>query len=163
MPPGKAHCFPKDARVVAQVPNGNKEVVKTIRIDQIQIGMMVQDREGSFSPVVGFLHQCTNTLPIDYIVIKTTSPTGMKTLEISPKHRLFLANGSDIFADDISVGDILAQGEIVQEISTIIRDSLFAPVTASGVIVVNGIVASCYANVPHFIGHMAVQEKTKQF
>ena len=132
---GDSACFPRDA--VVETPGG------FVRMDELAIGSLVKDFDGSFTKVSGFLHKSIDIAPQEYIVLhfdqfytNADSYIAPNTLEISAKHRIFLQNGNDIFAVDVKVGDRLASGQIVNNISSTMRDSLFAPVTESGVITV---------------------------
>ena len=114
--------------------------------------------DGVFSPVIGFLHKQSSTSVI-YLSIQFTNNSH---LEMSPKHRIFLSDGSDIPAEELVIGNVLASGQVVGDIKRVQHDSLFAPLTSCGIIQVNGVTASCYSELPHSIAHF-VKIKSKSY
>ena len=136
------NCFPGHATV--HTADGS------VRMDELTAGTVVQDTTGSFSRVVGFLHMASGIENVSYLNFELDSGKSA-SLDITPKHRVFLTDGSDKDAQDIHVGDILAAGQVVIAKNIIKHNSLYAPVTESGMIVVDGVVASCYSGVPHSI------------
>ena len=151
---GKRSCFPGHA--VVATPDG------PMRMDQITVGSVVQDGSGgSYSEVTGFLHRSvSNMISTEYLVLEFDDNG---ELEISENHRIFLADGVDVFARDVKVGDHIAGDKIVRSIGHVRHDSFFSPVTESGIINVNGAVVSCYADVPHAIAHAAINWFFKYF
>ena len=148
----RSSCFPAHSTVQV-LDELSGEFVETT-MDNVSVEMLVQDADsGSSSRVTGFVHKSSNGANADYLsfIFSNESRTG---LDISPYHRIFLANGNDVFAKDVKVGDMLANGQTIQNIENVVYDSLYAPVTESGMIVVNNVPASCYANVPHFVAHV---------
>ena len=140
----KTACFPAHALV--------NTIDGELRMDELQVGSFVHDGE-SFSRVVGFLHKSVDIAPVTYISLNFSNGTA---LEISAKHRIFLADGYDVFARDVKVGDVMANGQIVERIEFTKHNSLFAPLTESGMVVVNGALASCYSEAPHAISHFVM-------
>jgi Hint module len=70
-------------------------------------------------------------------------------VEISPMHLIFVDKNMKqilIRAADVKVGDQLNRKQVI-EIQIVMRHGLYAPLTYSGVIVVNGILASNYVDV----------------
>merc|ERR1712048_732638 len=84
---------------------------------------------------------------------------------VSPNHIVFLADGTDKLAANLLVGDelLVAQGsgKVSSIKSAIGNEGMYAPLTASGTIVVDGAVASNYAThssltwIPHAAIHAA--------
>ena len=140
----KSSCFPGHSLV--DTPDG------TIRMDEIEVGTLIHDGS-SYSRVVGFLHRSIDIAPTQYLSINFDND---QQLEISPKHCIFLADGHDMFARDVQVGDVMASGQVVRSIDRTKYNSLFAPLTETGTVMVNGVLASCYADFPHSISHAVV-------
>ena len=128
---GGSGCFPASA--LLQTTDG------VVDMASLQVGTFVRDGEASYARVTGFLHRSVNATSVDYIVLKFHDNMA---LEVTANHRLFLSDGRDVFAGNVKVGDTLASGQVVRDIRVARRDSLFAPVTDSGLIMVNGVLAS---------------------
>jgi hypothetical protein len=113
-------------------------------------GDVVRTASG-FEPVVGFLHADAGSA--SFIELTTSS----SVLPVSADHMMFLANGEAVPAASIKVGDVLSSG-VVTSIEQVERDGVYAPLTKSGTIVVEGTVASCYAAaheaLSHSVSHM---------
>lgn len=96
--------------------------------------------------------------------------TGSTSLFVTAKHLVAIAsNHADsleyVLARDVKVGDIIyvmdgdgsASTASVTSVSEEVKPGLFAPLTMEGTILVNGVVASCYSEVPlHYSIHAAL-------
>lgn len=110
----------------------------TISMDSLQIGDYVHDGK-DYSRVFGFAH-LDRDVEYDFVQIHTE---GSKTpLELTYNHMVFLANKA-VPAADVTVGDMLGESKVT-EIKNVKSTGLYAPITYSGAIAVNGIKASSY-------------------
>lgn len=116
-------------------------------MDALQIGDYVRVEDGSFEPVYSFGHY-DPTQKVGYLQVKTTS---MKDpLEISPEHLIFVHESTKtqlVAAEKLKIGDSLVTNEgpsIISSIQSIQRQGVYSPLTASGKIMVNGVMASTY-------------------
>lgn len=126
-----------------------------VRMDALEVGDEVLSAGGTFSKVYTFSHK-DESKEVTYLQILTESMAEKHPLEITEKHMLFVndRNGSKTrlaFAQDVKVGDLLASTSNadrpfsrVVSIQAIQRQGLYTPMTASGTIVVNGVLVSCY-------------------
>lgn len=120
------------------------------RMDALKIGDQVQSGDGSYSKLFSFGHRALET-ETKYLQIHASSMK--KPLEISGEH-LIISNAKLVPASQVKVGDFLShvddEGEtsVVKVVSTrkVIRRGAYAPLTGSGDIVVNGVVASNYVS-----------------
>lgn len=125
-------CFAGDAQVML---TSGPTTMSTLRI-----GDMVKTATG-FEPVVGFLH--AEEGEAEFIEISN----GAGVLPITPDHLVFLANGDAVPASVIRVGDNLSSG-VVTDVKQVIRTTgIYAPLTNSGTIEVEGAMASTYSTV----------------
>lgn len=111
----------------------------TIFMNELQVGdHVLVDEKGTYGRVYSFGHR-QESVEAEFLQF---SPSKM---ELSKDHMLFLQgrNGA-IPASMARVGDTLSNGQVVEEIRTVVRRGLFAPYTPSGTIVVNGLKASNY-------------------
>lgn len=69
---------------------------------------------------------------------------GDNQLELSPAHMVFLADGHPIPAREVKIGDELRRGQFVTKLDSVTRRGIYAPVTFSGDIQVDGVLASCF-------------------
>lgn len=95
-----------------------------------------------YEPINSFAELENSEAPKEYLQIITTTAR----LEVSKDQMMFLLEGgrsitaSSIKVDDqLSTAGIKNQLSVVKAIRTVVRDGSYAPVTASGTIVVNGI------------------------
>jgi hypothetical protein len=113
-----------------------------VSLDRLEIGDYVRSRDDHFSRVYSFSHidrrKAANFLQI--YLSGLPSP-----LEISPKHMVFVKDKA-VRAESVNVGDWMGNYE-VQMIKSIKLRGVYAPVTESGEILVNGILASCYVSI----------------
>jgi len=112
----------------------------------LQVGDKVLAANGEYQTVYSFMHH-HKFKPSSYLQIYTDSPLE-GPLEISSEHMVFLdGKKNPVPASQIKVGDKLAaqyDTATVSKIKNVMRDGLYAPVTADGTLVVNGILASSF-------------------
>ena len=127
-------CFSGDMSVEIQ----NEGLRKT---KHLQLGDKVKTSSDPdvFEAVYSFGHRDANSFG-EFLQITTSSGT----LELSKDHMIFVVGGRSLPASWIKVGDKLDNGAIVEKISIVVREGIFAPFTPSGTILVNGIKASTF-------------------
>ncbi|KAI1725633.1 hint module domain-containing protein [Ditylenchus destructor] len=153
---GALQCFSGD--MLVKTPVGDK------RIDDLQIGDMVLSVEQSlvaYSPIVMFLHKKPNEKAL-YLHVETESGRHLKLTEF---HLIYTSKNCVagdklrlVHARDLKVGYcVYVLSNETENVSTlyssrvtIIRQvndfGIFSPLTASGDILVNGVLASCHSN-----------------
>jgi len=144
-------CF--SDRMEVQVEGGAGTTTK--RMDQLKIGDKVLTTEGSYAKVYSFAHMERNA-KTEFLQIH--SSTIEAPLEITPSHMLYVsktahAPATVVPAGAVQVGDYLraaatAEPAPVTAIRTVVRQGAYAPLTESGTIVVQGVVASNYVALP---------------
>jgi Hint module len=126
-----------------------------IQMSQLRIGDFVKSSRDKFSQVYGFGHfdHDQEGIFLHILVAKNyhnyTAQYDESFIKISPKHLVLVEQSNKeipIPAADIVVGDLLS-GKRVIEIQTVFRRGVYAPLTQSGDIVINGILASNYVDV----------------
>nr|CAD7200755.1 unnamed protein product [Timema douglasi] len=153
---------------------------RTVKLADVRVGdhILSLDRATgrlSYSEVILFLDRDPEQRR-EFLRITTTSG---RSLTVTPSHLLMIANKRNtsviahelntktIFADQVKVGDyILVHGhdrlsstglDKVQEVLPVLRRGVYAPLTREGTVVVNGVVASCYAVVNNpSLAHLAL-------
>ena len=129
-----------------------------IPMDMVKVGDYLQTDAGKFSRVFSLAHYDQH-IEADFIQIHagTGSP-----LEITGDHLVFV-NGAATRASNVRIGDRLSDGKIVTSISATKRLGVYAPLTESGYLMVNGIRASSYVAIfddsglfwnPHDLGQL---------
>lgn len=147
-------CFPGDSYVLTEQ---NEMVFIADVVPGTKIFSFVNSNgKMESSEVYTILHFEPNRIA-RYLILKTQSGD---TLKISPNHLIFLEKLEVKFASEVKIGDVLitANGHksMVVDISYMMRRGVFAPVTHSGTIIVDGILVSCYASFPnHHLAHLA--------
>jgi len=113
---------------------------------------------------IASLHKDENVLA-KYISIKTSFN---QTITISSLHLIAKQINSKLeftFARDINLGDVIKAEsglEKVIELSEVYRHGAYAPLTEAGTIVVDSVLASCYANTNwHSAAHFLFQPLIK--
>jgi hypothetical protein len=152
---------------------GNRKLISELEIGDV---VLTVDADGNlqFSPVILFLDR-DPTARRQFYVIETESGAA---LTVTPSHLIFadvrVSDGNDVdtsdvenfeavFASRVREGDyILVQqnGAMkpsrIVSIETKIYSGVFAPLTSSGNVVVDGALASCYAVLENqFVSHAA--------
>ena len=134
-------CFSGNAHV--QVRDGGPTAMQELRV-----GDFVLTGKQTYERVYSFAH-LNKERPTAFVKIHTAGDR--HPLELTGDHLLFVDGKSHPRrADSIQVGDAL-QGQDgpahVSKVSRVRRTGIYAPLTKDGTIVVDGIVASCYADI----------------
>ena len=147
-------CFPGSATVV--VDNG-----KTKTMEELKIGdsVLTQSATGDliYSKVIMFMDSKPSAVVDNYVEIETDNPK--RKMQLTRKHLIIIKsenkmNFETTFAEKVKPGDYVkvlsANGTVmvatkVKKVSLQRNYGAFAPLTAEGTILVNGIMASCYA------------------
>jgi len=127
-------CFSEISTV--QVEN-----LGSVTMKKLQLGARVLTQSGTYEPVYAFGHK-NPTKTAEFLQLQTAA----SSLEMTGGHLVFLEGKTNpVRADSIKVGDVL-QGENakVTKIGSVQRDGVYSPLTPSGTVVVDGIVASSY-------------------
>jgi len=140
-PPNWVFCFSGQSLVEVE----HRGLVK---MADLSLGDAVHVGNNKFEPIYSFGHR-DNARSAEYLQISTTQP-GSNPLEISHDHMVAINGGRHVPASFIKEGELLltSSGDndlaTVTHVKTVTRKGIFAPFTASGSIVVNGIIASNY-------------------
>jgi len=140
-------CFSADATV--EVLDKGPVAMKYLNIGD----KVLNGSSKTYEAVYAFAH-LDFTAEADFLKISTSVIYQDSPFEITSEHMVFVKDGKDgksraVRAGSLQVGDILDGGvsgaiTIAKIESTSRKDGLFAPLTASGTILVNGVVASNY-------------------
>ena len=118
------------------------------KMADLRVGDKIPTVSGEYQPIYAFAHRDTDTV-LDFLRIHTQSA---RALEITKDHLVFVAGqSSPVRAETIQPGDKLVLGSkqeeaMVTKIDTVKRQGLYAPLTADGTLVVDGIATSCYVS-----------------
>jgi hypothetical protein len=119
--------------------------VGSVSMDRLRIGDWVRtsvaDKDAAYSRVYSF-HHIDPDVEVEFLQLYTDQM--QLPIEITADHMIFTATGKAVRASQVQVGDVLTDQHPVTKIESVKRRGLYAPVTESGDIVVNGVVASCY-------------------
>jgi len=144
-------CFP--ATSVAMTPTGNKMMKELAIGDTVRV--VTPEGRVEWSQVCGWLHR-EPTKSATYVRISTSR----RSVVISPAHLLAIVrNGAIEFvpASEVRPGTALLEcdtnptasnvwGNPVTKMEVVEAEGVYAPLTVSGTIVVDGVAASCYAD-----------------
>jgi len=154
-----AYCFAGEASL--EVMGQGATAIKDVKIGD---RVLVQNTRGAldYEAVLGFLHAATKPGELSAYLSVTHSHG---KLQVSPNHIVFRADGVNAFAGHLKVGDELlvarGDGKVLDIEHSVGNSGMFAPLTAFGTVVVDGVVASNYAIhstsvwVPHHALHAA--------
>ena len=128
-------------------------------MDALQIGDAVQISDGTFSMVYGFGHRASSLkTPTKYLQVFASNMDAGDPLEISPEHLIYVQSGTTtlqtapklVAAGDLKVGDRLwtvhGSPSPILWIRHVFRQGVYAPLTVSGNLLVNGVLASSYVS-----------------
>lgn len=145
-------CFSANSTVVS---NGKTKLMKDLE-EHDAVEVLSSTGEVQQSTVLCFLHRKLNTRAT--FLRMTTS--GGQSLCMTPDHYVGMAEnltGHFVPAADICVGMQLltpdaSKKEVVVSIEKFEDDGIFAPLTSTGTIIVDGVACSCFAHIPHHAG-----------
>jgi hypothetical protein len=153
----RASCFAGSSQVT--LADGTFKALSDIQIgDKVLV-----NKHNVYEPVLSFIHAKREGL-FSFLAIKIQSVGSnlSSTIFVSANHLIFdFDSGEALFAGKFHVGDRvqfienneIVPGEIIS-IELTKQEGYYAPLTSSGTIVVNGIVASNYATVSnHALAH----------
>jgi len=169
-PPAGPACFPGEAQVLVD-GIGSTSMASLKRGDRVLV-MGRDSHELEYESVIGFLHSvhAQTDSQLQYVTIKHTRGI----LRATSEHLVFItADGSRIAKRmmDVNLGDNVLFMEpsinklVASEVMSVENDStdtgLYAPLTASGTIIVDGAACSVYASpdgmqVPHAAAHASM-------
>ena len=131
-----------------------------VTIETLQLGqnvLTVQANTLLFTPFLGWIHKHSKQ-SATFFTLETSS----QRIVLSGTHVIFIksnrnqVNPGTTFADSVKIGDLLhirenneTKWEEVLSIKTNIRKGIYAPLTSSGTILVDNVLASCYADFLH--------------
>lgn len=144
-------CFPGEATV--QLSSRGPMPLKDLS-EGDEVLVESPSGELAYEPVLGFLHAVSGTASDGYRYLSVTHSHG--ELRISSSHIVFVTREgigrSDKFASDLEVGDQLVTVSGASKVLAIHHDAgndgMYAPLTSSGTVVVDGVIASNYAGPP---------------
>jgi hypothetical protein len=152
---GVGFCFPESS-------TANVAGKGWVQMSMLQAGDQVecfnsQLRTTCWSPIVSFLHREPEKV-VNYVVVQYYHPSfGYGTVTASHDHMLYLVEqGEMVAAASLTAGQHLVvskDGQVitveVKQLTEIVAKGVYAPLTAAGTIIVDGVVASCYTAVGH--------------
>jgi hypothetical protein len=155
---GAVECFPGDATV--QVNGRGRTLLSSVHEGD---NVLVQRDAGTFvsEPVLGFLHLVHGGPSKTSLFLTVVHSKGEH--RATGNHIVFVLGSANKAVDQLQVGDQLLATEGPSAVLAIRRDTgnsgMFAPVTHSGTLVVDGVLASSYATpgsrlrLPHSVAH----------
>jgi len=159
-------CFSGDSTVEIKTTSKEKKAMNKLKIgDEILVDINNQGQR-IYEPIYSFIHASPNGI-YDYLKISVGNNNSEISLIISSNHLIYRYNEiNPIFAGYLKTGDQLQiisqaglkQAGIIRNIKLIQSQGFYAPLTASGKLVVNDIVVSNYASVSnHQLAHFVMQ------
>jgi len=137
-------CFPSSSTVERYGDDG------PVRMEDLRVGDKVMTGEGTYSIIYAFGHKDAGKDTIDYYELRGSDST---VLHLSSDHILPL-NGKMRFAKEAASGMTITLKDnvqmVLQSVNKVHMQGRHAPYTHAGTIVVDGVVASCYAVIPSF-------------
>lgn len=151
-------CFPGEAKAIVRGQGATE--MRDLKVGE---RVLIQKPSGSldFEPILAFLHVApTEPGRLDKYLTVMHSEGQVRA---SPNHVLFHADGRDTSAAKLAVGDELLTSEgraaqVLEILESEGNSGMYAPLTASGTIIVDGVVASNYAlpSLSSWIPHRAM-------
>ncbi|XP_063218456.1 indian hedgehog protein [Bacillus rossius redtenbacheri] len=153
-------CFPGDATVA--LPGGRTSPLSQLRLGQLVLAAHAASGEPVFSEVLAFLDR--DPAPRRQFVRLSTASG--RNVTLTPAHLLAAPGGCHVFAGALRPGDeVLALGpgggdprpDAVVAAEPVLARGVYAPLTRHGTLVVDGVLASCYAVVrSQAVAHLAL-------
>jgi len=124
------------------------------QMDALQIGDSVLTANGSFSKVYSFGHKASS-FKTSYLQVFSASMEQGHPLEISPEHMIYIQEADKNDAELVAAGDLQVGNSLVTKeglsseimwIHKVERQGVYSPLTESGNLLVNGVLASSYVS-----------------
>jgi len=145
-------CFPANALV-----NINELVSPTRSVQDLNIGdevlTMSADGKLLYSPIVAFLDRAPLSMK-SFLEVVTED---QHKLQLTPTHLIFTNDSSKpVYASDVQIGSYVytlgpyghsVQLSKVTSVDMVSAVGMYAPLTKEGTVIVDGILASCYAEI----------------
>ncbi|CAF3716402.1 unnamed protein product [Rotaria socialis] len=155
--PPSLKCFPGSSQLILE--DGSFKALSAATIgDRVLV-----NKDNAYEPIIGFIHAKREDL-FEFLAIEVQSAGSnlTSTLLVSCNHLIFDFDSGDArFAGKFRVGDRVQMlhndqilpGEVIK-VKLTKQQGFYAPLTKSGTIVVNGVLASNYATVSnHALAH----------
>jgi hypothetical protein len=131
-------CFPGDA--TCDVQGQGKVMMRNLKL-----GDKVLVQGGKYEPVYSFAHHAQDVTSRYHKLVTSDS-----FLEVSKDHLVFVEGGRSVPASSVKIGDKLqlADGNLSSVVAIVlsVKQGAYAPFTASGTVVVNGVTASSFVS-----------------
>ncbi|KAG5892316.1 hypothetical protein JTB14_023496 [Gonioctena quinquepunctata] len=145
-------CFPGESTVLTS--SGKRRKLAELRIGEKILAQDTSTNRLLFSEVIAFLDYDPSQKR-EFLTITLSSG---RTLIVTPTHLVLTGTSKKyrtVYAENIKVGDKMLvsvsnktlEEDSVVKIGAILRTGTYAPLTKAGTLVVNDVVASCYATV----------------
>ena len=155
-------CFSADSTVMTS--DGSRLKLSQLKVGDSVLSVNSASGELEFSPIILFLDRDTKETR-QFLTIQTESG---HSLTLTPTHLIYTSTGDDrqgadaeataevmeaVYAKDVQEGDFvlvhdslgLIKAVRVTHVEARVHSGVFAPLTSAGNLVVDGVVASCYA------------------
>lgn len=159
-------CFPADATVRLQ--NGHVTAMADLRVGQ---KVLAVDQQGTpvFSEVRAFMKR----MPKEGAVYTTLTTEAGHSISLSSDHLIFASSNNftatptSRFAGSLNVGDFVyvttgkqqLKPQRIADVFIAPKKGVYVPLTAHGTVVVDDVLASCYAAVDHDIAHFFMTDR----
>lgn len=139
-------CFPAQARLL--LAGGNEARMDAVRLGDVAGARVCEGNSGAtdLGAVFFFGHKAPRQTA-HYLAIQVAPRN--RTLRVSRGHFVYLANGTLRAASGLQPGTELLTVDgigVVTRVRTIRDVGIFAPITTSGTVVVDGVFLSCFTN-----------------
>lgn len=171
-------CFSGDSTVLLR--SGERLSMAELRVGD-EVMSLGRDGTVVYSSVVAFLDKQTHTSAAQNAQFLEFQVAGGKVIKLTADHLIFIAEVSEsisssdssfvsrshaVPAKDVAVGQFLwLQSDdglgvgpaLVTSVKRINGEGLYAPLVTTGIVIVDGVVASCYSHVQsHDLAHLAM-------
>ena len=134
-------CFSASSLVFVKRKQG------PVQMKDLEVGDEVLDVDLQYVKVIGWLHR-DESLDAEFIELSC----GSASLEVTPEHLLYCTDAQDYVQAKLArtLETLFFDGSMmprrIESKRTVQRTGIYAPLTTSGTLLVNGINASCYAS-----------------
>jgi len=134
-------CHPTESIVRVQHACDTGTCVSPRRMDQLNIGDMVESDHDVFEPIIGFMERSPDSYGKYYEFVADNRTT----LHISKGHYLY-ANKKLTLPKDVQLGDIVSTGETITNIRYPMKQGHYHPYTWSAKLIVDGVQTSTHTD-----------------